>query len=141
MVKSTTDLLNELSIESCDINSFIDINKKYMIKSDINEFWERVIAESGMSKSNIINKSDFSYRYFYDVINGRKNPSRDKVLRLVITMHHSLDNCQEALRIADKASLHPKVKRDSIIIFGIENKYTVNKINEILKEYEEDIIS
>ncbi len=141
MLKSTTDLLNELSDSKCDIHKYITENKGTMIKNDINEFWERVIAESGMSKSNIINKSDFSYRYFYDVINGRKIPSRDKIVRLMMTMKSGVEFCQEALRLSDKCALYPKIQRDSIIIFALQNEFALDELQELLTQYDEETIS
>ena len=49
-----------------------------------------------MSKCNIINKADFNYCYFYDIVNGRKIASRDKVIRLILSMRLTTDDCQEA---------------------------------------------
>lgn len=42
--------------------------------------------------------------YFYDVINGRKIPSRDKIIRLALALGLSLDECQTALKFAEDHS-------------------------------------
>ena len=104
----------------------------------IKDFWETAIEKSGYSKSNIINKSDFSYCYFYDVINGRKIPGRDKIIRLILTMKLSVDECQEALRISGRSALYPRIKRDSIILFAISNGYSIYQLSELLADAGEE---
>ena len=101
-------------------------------------FWETAIEKSGYSKSNIINKSDFSYCYFYDVINGRKIPGRDKIIRLILTMHLSVDECQEALRISGRSALYPRIRRDAIILFAISNGYSIYQLSELLADAGEE---
>ncbi|MGN0568922.1 MAG: hypothetical protein ACI4N4_00280 [Candidatus Fimenecus sp.] len=138
MVKSTTELLNELKEENCSLNNYIGKNDEHFIRKDIKNFWEEQICNCDFSKSNIINKSDFSYCYFYDVINGRKLPTRDKIVRLALVMHMNLDKCQEALKLSGRSALYPKFKRDSIIIFAIENGLSIARCNEQLVKYGED---
>ena len=104
MRKSTEDLLEELQNENCKIDEYLKGNGESFVYDKIKDFWETAIEKSGYSKSNIINKSDFSYCYFYDVINGRKIPGRDKIIRLILTMKLSVDECQEALRISGRSA-------------------------------------
>ena len=140
MRKSTENLMNELQGEDCAISDFIKNNPDSFIHIDIKNFWEDVIARSGMSKSNIINKSNFSYCYFYDIINGRKIPGREKIFRLAITIGLDLEEVQEALRLSGKSALYPRIKRDSIIIYAINQKITVDETNKLLSQFKEQII-
>lgn len=78
-----------------------------MIEVNLKNFWADFVQRSGMTKSDIINKSDFGYVYFYDVINGRKIPSRDKIVKLVLAMHLTLEDCQTALKYSGRAVLPP----------------------------------
>lgn len=109
-----------------------------MIVLAAKDFWEAAIERSGMSKCNIINKADFNYCYFYDIVNGRKIASRDKVIRLILSMRLTTDDCQEALRISGRSALYPKVQRDALLIYGIENRYTVDETNQLLSAHGED---
>lgn len=132
MRKSTEDLLEELQNENCKIDEYLKGNGESFVYDKIKDFWETAIEKSGYSKSNIINKSDFSYCYFYDVINGRKIPGRDKIIRLILTMHLSVDECQEALRISGRSALYPRIRRDAIILFAISNGYSIYQLSELL---------
>lgn len=138
MRKSTEDLLEELQNENCKIDDYLKGNGESFVYDKIKDFWETAIEKSGYSKSNIINKSDFSYCYFYDVINGRKIPGRDKIIRLILTMHLSVDECQEALRISGRSALYPRIRRDAIILFAISNGYSIYQLSELLADAGEE---
>lgn len=137
MKKDTNDLFNELG-QDCKIENYLNDNTSSFVTHSINEFWEDACERSGLSKSNIINKSDFSYCYFYDVINGRKIPGSDKIIRLILTMKLSLDDCQQALRMSGKTALYPRIKRDSILIFAINNGLSVYQCNDLLAKCNEE---
>ena len=139
MKKGTNDLFEELGAD-CKIEEFISENSSSFVFHTINEFWEKACEKSGMSKSNIINKSDFNYCYFYDVINGRKIPGRDKIIRLALAMNLSLDDCQQVLRLSDKSLLYPRVKRDSVIIYALNNKLSIFQCNELLGKFDEETL-
>ncbi|MBS6613607.1 MAG: hypothetical protein KH285_02540 [Anaerotruncus sp.] len=138
MRKSTEDLLEELQNENCKIDEYLKGNGESFVYDKIKDFWEAAIEKSGYSKSNIINKSDFSYCYFYDVINGRKIPGRDKIIRLILTMKLSVDECQEALRISGRSALYPRIRRDSIILFAISNGLSIYQLSELLADAGEE---
>lgn len=140
MRKSTEDLLEELQNENCKIDEYLKGNGESFVYDKIKDFWETAIEKSGYSKSNIINKSDFSYCYFYDVINGRKIPGRDKIIRLILTMHLSVDECQEALRISGRSALYPRIRRDAIILFAISNGYSIYQLSELLADAGEELL-
>lgn len=140
MRKSTDNLLNELQQDDCNIENYLNSNPDSFVLHSINEFWEDAISRSCMSKSNIINKADFSYCYFYDVINGRKIPGKDKIIRLILTMKLDVDDCQEALRLSGRSALYPRIKRDSIILYAINNSMTVYETSELLTKCGEDAL-
>lgn len=131
-MKKTGDLLQELKRDNCDIEKYLEKNEEAFVCYNIKEFYDNAIENSGLSKSNIINKSDFSYCYFYDVINGRKIPGRDKVIRLALTMNIGIDECNKILTISGKSALYPRVKRDSVILFALKNNYSVFQTNKLL---------
>lgn len=130
--KETKELLDELKGKNIDINTYLESNSDSLIEINLKKFWNDVVNNSGMSKSDIINKSDFGYVYFYDVINGRKIPSTDKIVRLALAMKMTLDQCQTALKYSGKSPLYPRLKRDSILIFAINHNYDIYQTAELL---------
>lgn len=138
MRKSTAKLLEELQKTPGSLDDYLKDNADAFVQSDVHAFWEGLIRKSGRSKSNIINKADISYCYFYDVISGRKRPSRDKVVRLILAMQLSVEDCQRALTVSGKSRLYPRVKRDSILIHAIEKHLSVFQLTELLGRYGEE---
>lgn len=138
MAKTTTELLRELKRQSCSLPDYLSNHKETFVVEDIKTFWDELIAKKNYSKSNIINKSDFSYCYFYDVINGRKMPTKDKVVRLALAMKMSVDECQQALKLSGRSALYPKVRRDSVLIYSIEKHLTIAQCDDLLAQHGED---
>lgn len=140
MAKRTNDLMEELSGQDTDLDRYFEENPTSFINVDIKEFWKNAVDTSSKTKSDIINKADMSYCYFYDVINGRKIPSKDKIIRIVLAMNLSLDDCQEALKISGKSALYPRIKRDSILIYAINKGYSIYQTNDLLAEHGEEML-
>lgn len=140
MAKRTNDLMEELSGQDTDLDRYFEENPTSFINVDIKEFWKKAVDTSSKTKSDIINKADMSYCYFYDVINGRKIPSKDKIIRIALAMNLSLDDCQEALRISGKSALYPRIKRDSILIYAINKGYSIYQTNDLLLEHGEEML-
>lgn len=140
MAKRTKDLMEELSGQDTDLDRYFEENPTSFINVDIKEFWKKAVDTPSKTKSDIINKADMSYCYFYDVINGRKIPSKDKIIRIALAMNLSLDDCQEALRISGKSALYPRIKRDSILIYAINKGYSIYQTNDLLAEHGEEML-
>lgn len=138
MKETTENLLKELKNKNLSLQSYIERNPDSFIVLDIKEFWDGLISKTGKSKADIINKSDISYSYFYDIISGKKMPTIDMVVRVALAMHLTLDETNEALRHADRRMLSPRIKRDAAMIKAISCKYTVMQCNNLLSEINEE---
>lgn len=138
MKKSTDNLMHSLKADNCSLDSYLERSSSSFINPDIKQFWFSLLDKTDYSKSDIINKSEFNYRYFYDVINGRKIPTSDKVIRLSLAMKIGIDQCQHALQLSGKAQLYPKIRRDSIILYALKNNWPVVKCNNTLIKYGEE---
>lgn len=130
--KNTSELMNELTKEEISIDEYLENNSDIISNADIKRHWHSLIEKSQLSSFDIINRSEFAYAYYYEVIGGKKIPSRDKVIRLILAMHLTLDDCQKTLRICGLSELYPRFRRDSIIIYAVTHRLTVYELNELL---------
>ncbi len=128
LTKKTDELMKALKDEKGSLKEYLSENKGEFVSNDVRDFWNRMVKQSGMPKVEIIDRSGCGYNYFYCIINGRKTPSREKTVALALTMHLSLDDCQQALKLSGKAPLYPRSKRDSIIIYGIEHGQSLDEV-------------
>lgn len=134
-MKKTTDLLNELN-ESPHIDNYLKNNEDSIIDQNLSKHLCQVFEERAISKAEVVHNSDLNEVYAYQILSGKRTPSRNKVIRLCIGASFSVEDTNLALRIAGFSPLYPKLSRDSIIIFGINKRYPIWKINEELYKHE-----
>ena len=135
MKKTTTDLLNELN-QTSHIDQYLKDNDEYIIDQSISKYLCDIIESKNLSKSDIIKKSDINEIYGYQIFSGKRTPSRNKLLCICIGADFSLEETNETLKVAGFSPLFPKIKRDSIIIFGIQNQHQIWEINESLYNHQ-----
>lgn len=136
--KSTDDLLEELKKKSTNLDEYISSNAESLIEISLREYWEGLYQKSGKTKADVINNADISYIYFYEILQGKKSPTKDKIIRLILAMELPLEDCQNALRFCNQAMLYPRIKRDSILIYAITNRMTVYETQALLKKAGEE---
>lgn len=130
------DLLNDIDDES-NLDIFISntLNNSKNIK--LYEYFEKIFKEKNLKKSTVIKNADLDRTYAYEILRGDKKPSRDKILQLCIGANLSLEETNKALKIGDCGELYPKILRDSILIFAINKKLDIIKVNDLLYSYNE----
>ena len=137
--KPTDELMNEIN-QSNNIDKYLKDNSDYMLDRGLSEILESIIDKKGLKKSLVIKKAEISEVYGYQIFSGVKKPLRDKLLSICIAMELTLEETQDVLKHGSFALLYPKNKRDSIIIYGINNNLSVCEINNLLYDKNEDTL-
>lgn len=88
-----------------------------------------------LSKSQLIQKTYLERTYAYQILNGTRLPKKDKVLQIAIALELDIHDTNILLTLSQNQTLYPKIKRDALIIFGLNHHYDIQKINELLDEY------
>lgn len=137
MKPKDTEKLMELMKKSGSIDAYLQENKDFLLDCDIKEYLNTLIKEKHMTKTEVFEKACIKKFVGFGFLNkdNPRKPSRNNILAMLIVMDCNLDETQTALKIAKYAPLYPKYKRDSIIIFGIENSYSINDIEQDLYEH------
>ena len=130
---ATSNLFNELK-ENKDIYQYIRKYEDQFPSMDLQCYISECILNSSKKKSQIIRDSDINRQYAYEIFNGTKMPSRDKLIALSLAMELSLDGTQKMLTLGNHNPLYPKNSWDSIIIYAVHTKLTVTKCNLLLDE-------
>lgn len=143
MKPKTTDellhLLSSIHTEDAlkDYTAYLDNISCYNSFSD---YINAKMAEAGISAASVIQDAQLQRTYGYQILNGSKNPGRNKVLALSLSLNLSLDDTQRALTLANENILYSKNKRDSILIFSLQKKLSVQQTNELLFEMNEPLL-
>lgn len=137
MDKSTEEL-NSILKNNKDLKSFMLQNEAEFIEDSFSEYLSKLMAEKGIEKSKLILYAQLDKNYGYEIFRGKKLPSRDYVIRIGIALKLSLVELNRLLRIAGKSELYPRNKRDSIIIYAINNQKSLEDCYYLLENMNEE---
>ncbi len=137
--KKTEELLQELSTVA-DMKEYLSGNAEEFITKDFFTYLEEYTAARGYDKSEVARLSGLDRFYVYEIYRGRKVPASDKIVCLALALELTLEETQHLLMTASRPVLYAKKKRDSILIFAINNKKTVVETNALLYEAGEALL-
>ena len=83
----------------------------------------------------VIEQAQIERTYGHQLFNGTRRPSRDKVLQLALGMGLNVDETQQLLRAALKSPLYPRLKRDAVVLFGLQKGLPLLAVQESLTKY------
>ncbi|MDD6484491.1 MAG: hypothetical protein PUF72_07945 [Clostridiales bacterium] len=136
----TTDELLKILNKTKNLDDYIDENLQSFIDTDLKAYLEKLLEEKDLKKSEVIQKANLSQIHAYKIFSGERRPGRDKLLCLCFGMGLGLKETQLALRLADHNPLYPRLRRDSVIIFAINEGASLMECNEALFDMGEDIL-
>lgn len=132
----TTDLENTLNKvkDENSLNEYLnDIDN--VLPASFHEYFNSLLT---ISKSELVKKSGIERTYAYHILDGSKNPGRDKILRLCISASLSVEETNRCLKLSKESILYPKSKRDSLIQYSINQHLSVIDTNLLLNEHNEE---
>ena len=138
--KSTEELLNEIK-QTKEIEKFIENNSEEFRSEPLHELISDIIDRKGLKKPQVVARSGLNRVYAYQIIQGKRVPSRDKLLALCFGLQLSLDESNELLKAAGFSQLYVRNKRDSLIIFAINGGKSIFAVNELLFENSFEILT
>lgn len=135
-MKTTEELTNILA-EKKNINRYIAENKNEFSVPSFTEQLKYHMQIRNIKRSEVLAQTLIYSRYGYEIFDGKKKPTRDKVLQLCLALLLSLTESQHLLNAAGVSELYPRSIRDSIIIHCILTHKTVIECNELLHSQQE----
>lgn len=134
--KRTSSMFAELR-EGEMFLKFVGENEDCFLEQSFAEYITMFGKKRGVSPSKVIRNAQIDRVYGQQIFSGVRKPSRDKVIQIAFGFSLTLEETQKLLQIADKSKLYPKIKRDAAIIFGLNNGFDLQRMQELL--YEADI--
>lgn len=109
-------------------------------KLTFQKYMNEKLLEKGLCAADVIRNSQIQRNYGYQILNGQKQPGRDKILALCLAASFSLDETQKALTLAGEGVLYPRKVRDSVIIFCCDKHKSVIEANELLYQTNQKLL-
>lgn len=132
MKRKSTDKLNKILKSNIPISQYLKENTASFHKLTLPETFEIILKENRISKAQAVKGSNLERTHGYQILSGKRNPTRDTLLRMCIGMKASSEQTRIFLLKIKAAPLYSKDKRDSVILFGILHHINLQEINELL---------
>lgn len=114
--------------ESTDV-----LNSDLLQEVSFVEYLENLLMEHNVSKIQLLNGICMERSYGYQILNGRRIPTRIIILRIAIFLHLDLYSTQELLSLGKKEALYPRKRFDAAVIYAIGHNYDLSKTEELLE--------
>ena len=139
---STGELQNILTSTHSrkDLANYLDQHTVPDSALSFSQTFRLLLDQHNLKKADVIRDSNLDRTYAYQVLSGSRHPGRDKILALGIAAGFSVKEIRRLLECASAAILYSRSSRDAVILYGIENRLNLMRINEMLLEINEKII-
>ncbi len=103
-------------------------------------YMNQIIETKHTTRGKILAMTTIQRNYGYQIFDGSKKPNKDKVVQICLALHLDLHLTNNLLSLSNNGMLYPKVKRDALLIYCVEKNKSVYETNELLMEYNLDIL-
>ncbi|MDF9824733.1 hypothetical protein M2475_001269 [Breznakia sp. PF5-3] len=104
------------------------------------EYFELLLVKYKAKKSDVIANTLLDRTYAYQILQGKKLGGKDKIIQFSLGIHCTLDECNKLLQLTNNGKLYAKHKRDAVLIHAIEKKLNVFETNNLLYDYDMDLL-
>ena len=132
--KTTGDLLKTL-LRTDEYSQFQALKDNGIVS--LEEHLDALLDQKDTSRAKVIYRAGLDTVYGYQIFNGTRKPSRDKLLQLAFGFPLTYKETLTLLRIAGVGSLYVRRRRDSIIIFALNKGFSLEQLNALLEQEEE----
>ena len=129
--KTTGDLLKTL-LRTDEYSQFQELKDNGVVS--LEEHLDALLDQKETSKAEVIYRAGLDTVYGYQIFNGTRKPSRDKLLQLAFGFPLTYKETLTLLRIAGVDSLYVRRRRDSMIIFALNKGFSLEQLNELLEQ-------
>ena len=136
-MKSTEELLNLL--KNLDIDDF----KKSDSFQDINisVYLNDLLNEHGFQAKDIIIRLNMERSYTYQILNGRRQPTRNFLIRIAFLCQLSVNETQKLLSAASRPILYPRNRFDAAVLYCLQHQLNEEDLNKLLLDIGEDTLN
>ena len=134
MNKRTEELMQMLNTADA-LEDYWAVNQNELLEPSPEIYLNKLLKQYQVTKNEVIRRSGLN-----QIFAGSKKPSRDKLIALIFGFPLHLNDAQRLLRVGGASELYPRVRRDSIILFGLKQKLSVQELDDLLFELGEQTI-
>ena len=138
-MKTTDELAHEISLSDNILDYFAE-NRGEMQLDSLPEYLESWLKQKGVSKADVVRRSNLNKAYVYQIFSGKKYPSRDKVIALAFGLGLDDKEVQMLLKQAGYRDLYPRDPRDALLLYAIGHHKGIIDANELLYDHNIEVL-
>ncbi|ALS00157.1 hypothetical protein ATZ33_01815 [Enterococcus silesiacus] len=129
--KDTDKLLHSLK-KAENFQTALSETRDYTLDNVLKDYLNRWLIEKNITKSAVLKKAGIAEATGYQYFDGKRNPSREKIIALTIGLELTLEETNELMKKTGYAQLYPKLPWDAVVIFGISHRLSITEIDDYL---------
>ncbi len=131
MTNSTAAAENNL-LKADNIQDFLAKNQENMLDLPFSEYLMLLLRQKDLKRADVVRDSGLEKAYVYQIFNGEKKPSRDKLIAIAFGLHLDSEETQRMLKLGGCSELYARVARDAVILFAIQRGMGIVAADDLL---------
>ena len=129
-----TEELLALLFKERSLEQFLKRDGTDFLTPSFSDYLKDCCRKRGEVPERVILRANLEKSYGHQLFNGKRNPSRDTVLQLAFALEADVAQAQEMLKIAQRSSLYPRIKRDAVLIYCLHHRLSLIDTEIILED-------
>ena len=129
--KSTSELERELT-GCANLRGYLKRNESALYTPDLSELLHLELEKSGLTRAELLRRSNLNPIYGYQILSGKRCPGRDTILCLCFGLALRAAEAQRLLLHAGYAQLYVRDPRDSILFYALDSGMSLLACNQQL---------
>ncbi len=131
MKKKTDELFHNLKAGN-NLEQYFAANEEELLQCTFGDYLYHLLDRKKITATQAAQRSLLSKSQVYNILNNKTNSSRAFVIQLSFGIRATLEQTQQMLRLSENQLLYPRVKRDAILIFALNNRLSPEDTHELL---------
>jgi len=106
-----------------------------MVHQSLSEYLYSLLEEKGLKRSDVVVRTGLDKAYVYQIFDGKKKPSRDKLITIAFGMKLNEEETQRMLKLSGHRALWVKDERDVLLLFAILHGMSLVEVHTLLENY------
>ena len=129
-----SDLSHQNLLGAKNIAGFLATNQDNMLYMTLSEYLMALLKQRNLRRSDVVRDSSLEKAYVYQIFNGEKKPSRDKLIAVTFGLHLPVEETQRTLKLGGYSELYARVARDAVILFAVSHEKDIWETDSLLHD-------
>lgn len=110
-------------------------DEEFVLANGAPEFCTEIAAlmeKTGVSRAELIKLIDVERTYGYQLLNGRRRPTRNHVIQMGLALGLDMESLQKLLKTARKKPLYVRDLFDARVFFAVKHKMDYEAASEFI---------